>query len=132
MHAVLFGSEQGEYLAMRFEQPEPEKQGWIEAEITVAVEAFRGSIEIIFEYVDIAEFERQLRRVYDTLNGRAVFKHRDGQLMFSVEGNGRGGIALSGYAYARPTWGNKLEFEIAFDQTYLLQPLAVLQTLAQQ
>ena len=32
MHAVLFGSEQGEYLAMRFEQPEPEKQGWIEAE----------------------------------------------------------------------------------------------------
>ena len=130
MHILTFGSEQSEHLSLRFAYPAPEKQGWIEADVNITAEAFRGSIQVIFELVDLLQFRTELARVYESLNGRADFKHRDRQLVFSVEGNGRGGITIKGHAYARPTWGNKLEFEIAIDQTFLTEPLAVLRAVA--
>jgi len=132
MNNLLFGNEQSEHLAIRFTYPVPVEQSWLEGEVLIAVEAFQGSIRILFELADLLQFERELGKVYETLNGRADFKHRDGQLAFSVIGNGRGGVEISGCAYARPTWGNKLEFEISLDQTFLAEPLAVLHALAQE
>lgn len=128
MLAFIFGSEQSDHLRFSFDESQLEKYGWIEAEVSVAAEAFHGAIKIIFELYDLRRFTIELVAVYETLNGQAKFTHRDRQLEFVVKGNGRGTIVVDGCAFARPTWGNKLEFSIELDQTFLLQPLSILRS----
>jgi len=49
--------------------------------------------------------------------------------VLTLEGNGHGGINLIGTAYADPCYGNKLDFSLALDQTFLVEPLRILRTI---
>jgi hypothetical protein len=124
---VTFGAEHSEHLSLQFEfPPKPEMSPWLDIQVQIAVTGFRGQVSISVEVDDLVRFHDQLVRLYETLSGIARFETREGQLQLEVSGNGRGGIAVRGTAYAHATYGSKLEFEIDLDQTYLVAPLSEL------
>lgn len=103
----------------------------LEAQVDIVVKAFRGSIRAFVEVYDLVRFGEQLGLLYANLSGRAELKPREEQIVLAVEGNGRGGITVKEVAYAEASYGNKLEFELALDQTFLVEPLRVLRGLAE-
>jgi hypothetical protein len=134
MFVLKFGSRSNEYVEICLSFPSCDKHGfaWVQTEATLVVENFRGSIQPMFEINDFLRFAPELRKVYETLSGKATFDSREQQLFFTVSGNGRGSISVEGYAYSQATYGNKLEFELTMDQTFLPEPLAVLEQISQE
>jgi hypothetical protein len=67
--------------------------------------------------------------LYESLVGKAELSPLDSQVGFVLSGNGRGAIAVSGFALSHAAYGSKLQFEFELDQTYLPSFIAELQTL---
>jgi hypothetical protein len=125
MHKLHIGSD-SEYL--RFEIPDGESsEGWLRADVEVSVQCFKGAVSAYFEGYDFREFEKKLRPLYDSLKGIAEFSSREQQVLFSLEGNGRGSISVSGEAWSQACYGSRLEFSFEIDQTFLPGVLAQLE-----
>jgi hypothetical protein len=103
--------------------------GWFHAEVEIAVQCFSGSVTAFFDAADFQNFEKGLRPLYTTLRGTAELKPMEGQVVISLKGNGRGGIAVEGEAWSQANWQNKLQFTFEIDQTFLPQTLAQLETI---
>lgn len=96
---------------------------WVAVVVEVVAGAFSGKFNAAFLTVDFVSFLAQLRDLYDSLKGEAIFSTLEEQLSIRVTGNGRGGIVVEGEALDQPGIGNKLVFELVLDQTNLLPAL---------
>jgi len=92
---------------------------WIESEIRVQAGGFEGAYRANLRSEDFENFNRELTLLSQTLSGRATFSTMEEQLSFTMDGNGRGHIQVSGQATDVVGTGNRLEFSLEMDQTYL-------------
>jgi len=92
---------------------------WIESEIQVQAGGFEGAYHANLRSDDFENLNRELTALSQTLSGRATFSTMEEQLSFTMEGNGRGHIRISGQARDVVGTGNRLEFSLEMDQTYL-------------
>ena len=99
--------------------PNSEGYDWIKGVVQIEVGAFKGELEISLCLSDIIRFKEQLEPVYEKLEGVAEFKTIEDQLAIRIEVNKLGHVQASGYLLDDLVCGNKLYFNISYDQTLL-------------
>jgi len=68
---------------------------------------------------EFVRFRDDLRALYDKLKGAVAFETMEHWLAIHIEGDGRGHFTVECEARDQPGMGNKLLFDLAFDQTEL-------------
>jgi len=91
---------------------------WVNARVQVDVGGFKGNVGISIGLSDIIRFKDQLEPVYRDLKGIAEFTTMEGQLYIRIEMDSLGHVQASGYLLD-DFIGNKLSFNIQYDQTLL-------------
>jgi len=99
---------------------------WLTVEVSLAVGGFRGRYSASFLTEELVSFRDQIAALYKSLSGEAKLITMENQLFLALTGNGRGGVSLKGEAWDQPGVGNRLEFRLELDQTYLASTLAEL------
>ena len=92
---------------------------WIKGLVQIDVGAFKGQVEISLCLSDMIRFKEQLAHVYENLDGVAEFKTIEDQLAIRIEVNKLGHVQASGHLLDDFVNGNKLDFNISYDQTLL-------------
>ncbi len=91
----------------------------VDTTVEVAAGAFRGQFDAEFWTDQFVHFRDQLLPLYEKLVGRAKFDPLEDWLSIEIEGDGKGHFRAKCIARDYPGIGNRLTFEIAFDQTEL-------------
>ena len=99
--------------------PKAEGYDWIKGQVQIEVGAFKGELEIHLCVSDMIRFKEQLEPVYERLEGVAEFKTIEDQLSIRIEVDKLGHVQASGYLLDDFVAGNKLNFNISYDQTLL-------------
>jgi len=99
--------------------PKSEGYDWINATVHIEVGAFKGDNQISICLSDVIRFKDQLEPVYRNLKGFAEFKTIEDQLYIRIELDDLGHVQASGYLIDDFVLGNKLNFNIQYDQTLL-------------
>ena len=105
---------------------------WLTSKVEIAAGSFSGSFSLSLTTQDFSSFLEQLEPLYNTLQGKAKFATMEGQIEFSLSGNGRGGIEVSGQVMDQAGIGNRLEFNFSIDQTYIPSALNELRGITKQ
>ena len=100
-------------------QPKSEGSDWARALVYVEVGAFKGELEIYICVSDMIRFKEELEPVYKNVEGLAEFKTIEDQLFIRIEVDKLGHVEASGYIIDDFVVGNKLNFNIRYDQTLL-------------
>jgi hypothetical protein len=125
MPSFSIGGEENERLEVQIHGYERAPVGeyyddnWVRATVSVAVGAFSGEFDAAFLTSDFVGFRDELLVLNETLAGKASFTTLEDQLSLEFTGNGRGGIGLKAVAVDAPGIGNRLEFALDLDQSYL-------------
>lgn len=98
-----------------------------EVDVEILAHGFQGKLSPWVETFDFEKFTSQLRPLYESLNGTAEFRPREGQFVLMLTAVSCGHIKVSGEAWSHVTYGSKLEFEFELDQSYLEEPLSELE-----
>ena len=109
--------------------PSYSTEGWAQAEVEISVNGFLGRIQPWVDAVDFEVFTEQLRLLYDSLQGKAEFVPLDAQFTLQLASKGNGHIEMTGVAWSKATYENKLAFILELDQSYLTSPLRELENL---
>ncbi len=96
---------------------------WVKAHVSVFVGGFSGNIEANFLTSDFVRFRDGLRILHNDLKGNAVFETLEGQLNLKLSVDKLGHVTVDGEAVDIAGVGNKLIFQMNFDQSYLSQTL---------
>jgi hypothetical protein len=126
MLAFHIGGESAEFVRVAITGDSGE--GWLPAEIEVAVGAFRGTYSADLTSMALSRFAAELEKLYVTVSGTAVFTDYEGQLELRMACDIRGHILLNGEAMDVAGIGNRLQFELELDQTNVPQVLASLKS----
>lgn len=118
-----------EYIFLQLPE-KPSADGWLQGNVSIAVQGFTASLSAYFEASDFSLFETELRSLYTTLNGKAELSPVETQVVVCVKGNGLGGMKVTGQAWSQACYGNKLQFDFEIDQTFLGESLSQLQAIA--
>jgi hypothetical protein len=102
---------------------------WLVANVAIRTGGFTGGFSTSFLALDVSRFLGELRQLHATLQGRAQFTTWEKQIEITLEGNGRGQIAVTGDAMDQAGTGNRLRFDIGTDQTYLPKLIAQLESI---
>lgn len=124
MATIQLGSE-SEYIRLTLRAPY-NTDGWCKARVDIALPCFTGHIEPWLESYDIDRFAGELKRLYESLKGEAKLVPREEQFTVCVKAGMAGHITVSGVAWSKATFGDKLEFTLELDQSYLPSTLAQL------
>jgi hypothetical protein len=81
--------------------------------------AFRASLEANLRTHEFLSFRDALRPLYENLRGEASFSSLEHWLAIKVIGDGIGHFKAECDVCDQPGMGNKLQFDLAFDQTEL-------------
>ena len=127
MSVVHFGSE-SEFICISLPSSFT-TEGWAQARVDIAVNGFTAQIAPWIEASDLNLFTKQLRGVFETLQGEAEFSPVERQFTFKISAHTGGHIQVTGEAWSQATFENKLSFELQLDQSYLSQPLCDLEEL---
>jgi hypothetical protein len=125
MQSIIFGEEAGEQLRINVLRYERDPVGeyfddnWLAVEVSIQVGAFSATFRASFLTGELEAFHKQMRVLYESLEGRAEFESLEGQLGVGLIGDGLGHIRLDGKARDRAGTGNTLSFNLVFDQTQL-------------
>ncbi|MBV8247041.1 MAG: hypothetical protein JO200_01180 [Comamonas sp.] len=125
MSTIHIGSE-SEYVKITLGLPFS-TEGWCEASVEIAVSCFHGRIEVWLDAFAIENFAIQLGAVYESLQGKASLLPLEGQFTLVLHAQTAGHIHVDGTAWSKATCGNKLEFELELDQSFLPKVLVQLQ-----
>jgi hypothetical protein len=127
MPVIHIGSD-SEYVKISL-PPSYSTEGWAQAEVELSVSGFCGRIQPWVEAADFEIFTEQLRVLYDSLQGKADFSPREEQFTLKVESKSGGHIEITGVAWSKATFENKLEYVLELDQSFLSTPLRELESL---
>jgi hypothetical protein len=97
--------------------------------VEISVCGFQGRIDPWVEPTDFEVFTKQLRALYDSLQGEATFYPREGQFTMKLVCMPGGHIEVTGEAWSKATYENKLEYALQLDQSFLAAPLQDLEGL---
>jgi hypothetical protein len=89
----------------------------ISANVEISVGGFSGRTKINMCLSDMIRFKQELEPVYERVAGVAEFKTIEGQLYFRIEVDALGHVQASGFLIDSFGDGNKLSFNINYDQT---------------
>jgi hypothetical protein len=92
---------------------------WLTVQVRVWVAGFRGSVDAALLTEELLSFLTQLRPLYESLRGEAKFTTLEGQLLLHLTGDGKGHIEMVGEVADQPGIGNRLHFNLQFDQSQL-------------
>jgi len=128
MPEIIFGTD-SEHIRISW-SPSLKGDDWGETQVDIAVRSFHGAITPMVEGADLLSFARELRALYDSLDGSAELATRERQIGFKLTAGSGGHVLLAGEAWSEATYGNSLRFELELDQSFLLEPLNVLEAWA--
>ena len=94
-------------------------RNWLKSKLTLKVGGFSGQFDCDLMTTDFERFKEQLFELYERMGGIAIFETREEQLTIRIEGDGIGHFQADCMAMDFPGTGNKLEFELTFDQTFI-------------
>jgi hypothetical protein len=97
---------------------------WVTANVEIMVGGFTGRAQIYMCASDMIRFRDELDPLYKTLTGCAEFKTIENQFYVRIETDGLGHMRAAGFLIDKFDAGNKLTFEIDFDQTLLFHTLS--------
>lgn len=94
-------------------------RNWIKSKVTVKAGGFSGRFSCDLMTTDFERFKRGLTLLYDKLDGTASFDTIEGQVEIKIKGDGIGHFEANCFVMDQAGIGNKLDFEINFDQTII-------------
>jgi hypothetical protein len=94
-------------------------EGWMTTEVQVQCDGWRGGFNMDLMRGELSGLARELRKLRDTLKGKARFEPMDHPLELVFEGDGKGHIEVRGEAVNTHSSGTCLKFELELDQSYL-------------
>jgi hypothetical protein len=107
---------------MSYERPasgEYHDDNWLTVSIAVRVGAFSGRVGAAIVTDELVRFAQQLHRVYEQLSGSAEFTTLEGQLSLALACDTLGHITLRGEVLDEAGIGNRLQFRLDLDQSFL-------------
>jgi len=99
------------------------------ADVEISVNCFHGLICPFVSADDIVLFTKQLRTLYETLEGEAIIMPLDRQFTLRILWGSGGRMHLAGVDWSRPVYESRLTFELELDQSCLPEPPHILETL---
>ncbi|SIN70035.1 WapI family immunity protein [Algoriphagus halophilus] len=94
-------------------------RNWIKSNVIVKAGGFSGQFECDLMTTDFERFKKSLSQLYDKLDGTASFNTMEGQVEIKIKGDGIGHFEADCSVMDDAGIGNKLDFEINFDQTII-------------
>jgi hypothetical protein len=92
---------------------------WIVCDVEIAAGGFRGNFRADLRSEEFHAFLEEVAGLSRMLEGTATFSTLEGQIAFSLTGDGKGHVRVQGEAVDEPGTGNRLHFGFEIDQTYL-------------
>ena len=92
---------------------------WVKGFVNVKAGCFLGEFKAEFMTIDFVSFRNELAKLYDKLNGIATFHTLENQVEIKIVGDGIGHLNAEIEVMDFAGMGNKLKFEINFDQTHI-------------
>jgi len=92
---------------------------WIDCELQIAAGGFRGGFCANLRSEEFQSFSEEVEDLSRTLEGTATFSSMDGQIAFSLIGDGKGGVRVTGEAIDTTGNGNRLQFAFGIDQSHV-------------
>ena len=127
--SISFGHLERERLEFVFPSIRRDSEGWLHPVVRISAGPFFGSANAYCELSDFTRLLPELQSLYDTLRGTATFETIEGQVAFTLTGDGLGHIELRGFLTDSAGGSNRLNFAIAFDQTLLWHSIPEFQDL---
>lgn len=136
MREIHIGGQEHEFLAIQIlgrNSPESGigeyfENNWLECVVSVRAGGFRGDIRSVFLTEDFVRLRDGLRELVDWKEISVDFSTLEGWLALHFSMDEKGGIVLHGDLVDRPLDGNRLRFDLAFDQSYLPPVIADLES----
>ena len=94
---------------------------WVACELEIVSGGFRGTFPADLRSEEFRAFLEEVEVLSRTLEGAASFSTMEGQIAFSLAGDGKGHVRVQGEAADSPAGDNRLQFSFEIDQTYLPQ-----------
>ena len=94
-------------------------RNWLKSIISAKAGAFSGNFKADLMTTDFETFKNELTNLYDKLKGIATFNTLESQVDIKITGDGIGHLKAKCEVMDYAGIGNKLEFEIDFDQTQI-------------
>jgi hypothetical protein len=94
-------------------------KNWIKTKISVKSGSFSGQYFADFMTVDFEKLKNDFYRIYDNLKGFVDFVDLERHLELKISGDGIGHFVVHVNASDKPSEGNRLIFELFFDQTQI-------------
>jgi hypothetical protein len=128
MNTWTIGQRQEERLSVTVLSRAAKEEGydWVSARASIDVGGFRGDVALTITLSDMVRFAGQLRPVYETLKGQAEFRTIEDQLFLKLTIDHLGHVSVGGHLRDQAGIGNKLEFKLELDQSFLKGTLAEL------
>ncbi len=118
-------SESGNFIRIEliaFSHPNAEMDwdaNWVKGFVNVKAGGFSGGFKADFMTVDFESFKIELSKIYDNLNGIAIFNTLERQVEIKIIGDGIGHLIAECEVMDYAGMGSKLKFKINFDQTHI-------------
>ena len=107
-------------------------RNWIQTFVKVKAGKFTGEFKADFMTIDFINFKNELEILYSKLKGIATFQTLESQVEMKIIGDGIGHLKAECIVMDNAGIGNKLEFEINFDQTHIPKILNQLEKISIQ
>jgi hypothetical protein len=122
---LVIGREDGQHLIVRaLSRNHPDlfdywDANWVACELEIAAGGFRGAFRADLRSEEFRVLLEEVEALSRTLDGAATFSTMEGQVAFSLAGDGKGQVRVQGEAADTPGSDNRLQFGFDIDQTYL-------------
>jgi hypothetical protein len=120
---VHLGGASAEFVSIRVlsraQEPDFWDGNWMTCDVTLRLGGFQGAFQADLRTTEFQEFYPQLQALYAQLSGTAQFTAMEEQLILTLEGDGRGHIAVHGQAQDVAGTGHVIRFRLELDQTEL-------------
>ena len=114
---VLIGTQDGDHVLLRnWHYPSDD---WTVADAELRCGPWQGVLKVWFYARELEMFADEVKTLYRELRGTATLHPVESYLKLTLTGNGRGGIAVEGYAQSDYVNDTKLYFQFSIDQTFL-------------
>ena len=128
LHAIFNDGSVGmEFMTDDPSEAEDMREQWLAFDCVAGI--FQGEADPYLQATDFEGFLHELRLLSKELRGTATFKTVENQLGFSLTGDGLGHITLHGYLLDRSGFGNRFQFNLSYDQTFLGESIAAIKRL---
>ena len=129
MHEILICADHGEFVKLSVagrSHPDCDDYwdgNWLRATVDVRAGCFRGSVDGDIRAEELVAFCGQLAKLHQSLQGVAEYDTLEDWLQIRATGDGLGHIEIRCVVLDQPGIGNKLEFTLASDQTFMKQTI---------